>query len=67
MLTMRPALLARMRPLASFDERRSQVVEFRYFGGLSFEETAAVLRVSVDTVKRDWKLARAWPLRELGR
>ena len=37
----------------------------RYFGGLSIEETAAVLNVSPDTVKRDWKLARAWLLREI--
>ena len=41
-----------------FDERKSQVIELRFFGGLSVEETAAVLNVSVDTVMRDWKLAR---------
>ncbi len=51
--------------LAAFDERRSRVVEMRYFGGLSIEEAAAVLDVSPDTVKRDWKLARAWLLREM--
>jgi RNA polymerase sigma-70 factor, ECF subfamily len=53
--------------LAAFDERRSRVVELRFFGGLSVEETAAVLRVSVDTVMRDWKLARTWLRRELRR
>ena len=51
--------------LAKVDERRSKVVEMRFFGGLSVEETAEVLSVSVDTVMRDWKLAKAWLLREL--
>ena len=51
--------------LAEMDPRRSQVVELRFFGGLSVEETAAVLKVSPETVKRDWKLAKAWLLREL--
>jgi len=51
--------------LATFDERRSRVVELRFFGGLSVEETAAVLRVSPETVMRDWKLARTWLRREL--
>jgi RNA polymerase sigma factor (TIGR02999 family) len=46
--------------LAKFDERKSRVVELRYFGGLSVEETAGVLQVSVNTILRDWKLARAW-------
>jgi RNA polymerase sigma factor (TIGR02999 family) len=46
--------------LAKFDERKSRVVELRFFGGLSVEETAAVLRISVDTVMRDWRLAKAW-------
>jgi DNA-directed RNA polymerase specialized sigma24 family protein len=41
------------------------VVELRFFGGLSIEETASVLNVSSDTVKRDWRLARAWLLREM--
>jgi DNA-directed RNA polymerase specialized sigma24 family protein len=41
------------------------VVELRFFGGLSVEETAAVLKVSPETVMRDWKLAKAWLLREL--
>lgn len=51
--------------LADVDERKSRVVELRFFGGLSVEETAAVLDVSVDTVMRDWKGARAWLLREM--
>ena len=51
--------------LAAVDPRKSQVVEMRFFGGLSVEETAEALDVSVDTVMRDWKLARAWLLREL--
>jgi RNA polymerase sigma factor (TIGR02999 family) len=46
--------------LAAFDERKSRVVEMKYFGGLSVEETAEVLQVSVITVARDWKLAKAW-------
>ena len=51
--------------LALVDPRKSQVVEMRFFGGLSVEETAEALHVSVDTVMRDWKLAKAWLLREL--
>ncbi len=51
--------------LAAVDERKSRVVELRYFGGLSVEETAEVLKVSPETVMRDWKLAKAWLLREL--
>jgi RNA polymerase sigma factor (sigma-70 family) len=50
---------------AAASPRRAQVVELRYFGGLSIEETAEALDVSPDTVKRDWRLARAWLLREL--
>jgi RNA polymerase sigma factor (sigma-70 family) len=53
--------------LAVIDPRRSQVVELRFFGGLSVTETAAVLAVSEDTIMRDWKLARAWLRRELQR
>ena len=63
LLALDDALLA----LAKFDERRSRVVELRFFGGLSVEETAAVLRISPDTVMRDWKLARTWLRRELRR
>ena len=51
--------------LAAFDARKAHVVEMRFFGGLSVEETAEALHVSVDTVMRDWKLAKAWLLREL--
>ena len=46
--------------LAKFDERKSRVVELRFFGGLSVDETASVLNVSRDTVMRDWRLAKAW-------
>ena len=53
--------------LAAFDQRKAKIVELRFFGGLSVEETAAVLGVSTDTVSRDWKLARAWLRRELSR
>jgi RNA polymerase sigma factor (TIGR02999 family) len=51
--------------LAAIDPRKSQVVELRFFGGLDIEETAEVLGVSAETVKRDWKLAKAWLRREL--
>ena len=51
--------------LTQIDERRGRVVEMKFFGGLSVEEIAEVLRVSPDTVKRDWKLAKAWLGREL--
>jgi len=51
--------------LATFDARMSQVVEMRFFGGLSVDETANVLSVSPETVMRDWKTAKAWLLREL--
>jgi RNA polymerase sigma factor (TIGR02999 family) len=53
--------------LAAFDERKSRVVELRFFGGLTVEETAEVLKVSVMTVMRDWGVAKAWLLRELER
>jgi RNA polymerase sigma factor (TIGR02999 family) len=53
--------------LAELDPRRAQVVELRFFGGLSVEETAAAVGVSPQTVMRDWKLARAWLARELRR
>lgn len=51
--------------LAKFDERKSRVVEMRFFGGLSVEETAAVLNVSPATVMGDWRLAKAWLKREM--
>ena len=51
--------------LAAFDERKSKVVELRFFGGLTVEETAEVLKVSPMTVMRDWGLAKVWLMREL--
>lgn len=51
--------------LAEVDDRKARVVELRFFGGLSVEESASVLKVSVDTVMRDWKFAKAWLSREL--
>jgi RNA polymerase sigma-70 factor (ECF subfamily) len=54
-----------LKGLAALDGRKSRVIELRFFGGLSIEETAEVLRVSPDTVVRDWKLAKVWLLREL--
>ncbi len=51
--------------LAAMDQRKSKVVELRFFGGLSVDEVAAVLGVSSDTVLRDWSFARAWLLRQL--
>jgi RNA polymerase sigma-70 factor (ECF subfamily) len=56
-----------LKSLATFDERKSRVVELRFFGGLSVQETAQVLEVSPETVMRDWKLAKVWLLRELWR
>ena len=53
--------------LATFDARMSQVVELRFFGGLTVDETAHVLNVSPETVMRDWKTAKAWLLREVKR
>jgi len=53
--------------LATFDARMGQVVELRFFGGLTVEETADVLNVSPETVMRDWKTAKAWLLREIRR
>lgn len=54
-----------LKALAAVDERKSKVVELKFFGGLSVEETAEVLHVSSDTVIRDWRLAKIWLLREL--
>ena len=54
-----------LKALAVFDERKSRVIEMRFFGGLSVDETAAVLGVSADTVMRDWRLAKAWLQREM--
>jgi len=52
--------------MAKVDPRKTRVVEMRFFAGLSIEETAEVLKVSPDTVVRDWRLARAWLLAEMG-
>ena len=51
--------------LSLVDERKCRVIEMRFFGGMTVEETAEVLHVSTDTVKRDWRLAKLWLLREL--
>jgi RNA polymerase sigma factor (TIGR02999 family) len=51
--------------LNEIDNRKSQVVELRFFGGMSVEESAEVLKVSAETVKRDWRLAKVWLMREL--
>lgn len=61
------ALNDAMIALARTDARKSQVVELRFFGGLSVKETAEVLKVSPDTVLRDWSLAKAWLSREMQR
>jgi RNA polymerase sigma-70 factor (ECF subfamily) len=53
--------------LSKRDPRKGRVVELRYFGGLTVEETASVLRVSPETVMRDWKMAKSWLFRELAR
>jgi RNA polymerase sigma factor (TIGR02999 family) len=54
-----------LKQLATVDARKSEVVELRFFGGLTTEEISAALQVSPETVMRDWKLAKAWLLREL--
>jgi RNA polymerase sigma factor (sigma-70 family) len=51
--------------LATFDERKSRIVELRFFGGLSLEETGEALGISVGTVERDWQAARAWLFKTL--
>jgi RNA polymerase sigma factor (TIGR02999 family) len=56
-----------LKALMELDPRKAKVVELRHFGGLSLEEAAEVLHVSPETVKRDWKLAKIWLLRELSR
>jgi RNA polymerase sigma factor (TIGR02999 family) len=60
------ALDQALQRLAQLDERKSQVVECRFFGGMSVQETAEVLNVSQETVLRDWRLARVWLFRTLG-
>ena len=59
------ALHDALEALAGVDARKAQVVELRYFGGLTVDETAEVVGVSPETVMRDWKFAKVWLLREL--
>jgi RNA polymerase sigma factor (TIGR02999 family) len=59
------ALDRALEALAAVDPRKSQVIDMRFFGGMTVEETADALHVSPDTVKRDWRLAKLWLLREL--
>ena len=59
------ALDEALNELATFDERKAKVVELKFFGGLSVEEIAEVLQISVETVMRDWKKAKIWLYREL--
>jgi RNA polymerase sigma factor (TIGR02999 family) len=59
------ALEGALSKLGEVDARKSSVVELRFFGGLSVKETAAVLKISTDTVTRDWNLAKAWLMREM--
>jgi len=61
------ALDEALNALHKIDPRKSRVVELRFFGGLNVEETAAVLEISEETVKRDWRAAKAWLFRELRR
>lgn len=61
------ALDEALKSLARIDEQQSRIVELRFFGGLTTEETASVLRISPATVKRDWNVAKAWLTRELTR
>jgi len=56
-----------LKALAKVDDRKAQVVELRFFGGLTVEESAEVLKVSAETIRRDWRLAKVWLLRELSR
>ena len=59
------ALNDALETLAKIDARKAQVIEMRFFGGLSVDETAEALKISSDTVMRDWRLAKSWLLREL--
>ncbi len=54
-----------LKTLAEMDPRKARVIELRFFGGLSVEETAEVLKISPQSVMRDWKLAKAWLTREI--
>lgn len=57
---------AALRELEQFDEQQAKIVELRYFGGLTIEETAEVLKISPATVKREWTMARAWLYEKVG-
>jgi RNA polymerase sigma factor (sigma-70 family) len=59
------ALDEALEALADFDGRKAKVVELRFFGGLTVDETADVLKISPQSVMRDWKLARAWLMKEM--
>jgi RNA polymerase sigma factor (TIGR02999 family) len=59
------ALHEALENLAEIDKRQAEIVELRFFGGLTIEETAEVLNISTATVKRDWEMAKAWLYREL--
>ncbi len=61
------ALHEALERLGNMDERKARVVEMKFFGGLTIEEIAEVLQISPETVKRDWKFARTWLLRELAK
>lgn len=61
------ALEDALQQLAAFDEQQSKIVELRFFGGLTIEETALVLKISPATVKREWTMAKAWLYRKLNR
>jgi RNA polymerase sigma factor (TIGR02999 family) len=56
-----------LKRLAALDERKAQVVEMRFFGGLTEEEIAAALKISVETVRRDWKFSKSWLRKDLGK
>jgi RNA polymerase sigma factor (sigma-70 family) len=55
-----------LRRLAEMDEQQARIVELRYFGGLTIEETSEVMGIAPATIKRDWKMTKAWLYRELG-
>jgi RNA polymerase sigma factor (sigma-70 family) len=55
-----------LKSLAGIDPRKSQIVELKFFGGLTVEEIAEILHVSSDTIEREWKMARAWLHLEIG-
>jgi RNA polymerase sigma factor (TIGR02999 family) len=56
-----------LKTLAEFDARKSEIVELRFFGGLSLKETADVLKVSEETIRKDWNITKSWLKRELSR